>query len=85
MSTLTGVSSAANIGSMRTPILARLILLVFVWIGLYGGTYILLDSLGLWSRLPRAFTHALDLLTAAILLFALGAHLILSAGRLPQR
>jgi len=69
---------------MRTPLLARLTLCAFVWVGLYGGSYILFDSLGLWARLPESFTHALDILTAAILLIALAAHLLVSTGRLPE-
>jgi hypothetical protein len=70
---------------MRIPLLARLTLFALIWVGLYGGTYILFDSLGLWARLPESFTHALDLLTAAILLLALAAHLLVSTGRLPER
>ena len=70
---------------MRTPFLARLILCTFIWVGLYGGTYILLDALGLWSRLPDALTHGLNLLTAALLLIALAAHLVVMTGRLPER
>jgi hypothetical protein len=70
---------------MRTPLLARLTLSAFIWVGLYGGTYIVFDSLGLWSHLPETFTHALDLLTVSILLLALAAHLLISTGRLPER
>jgi len=73
-----------EIGFMRTPLLARLTLFAFVWVGLYGGTYILFDSFGLWARLSESFTHALDILTAAILLTALAAHLLVSTGRLPE-
>jgi hypothetical protein len=70
---------------MRTPLLARLTLFGFVWVGLYGGSYILFDTLGLWARLPESFTHALDMMTAAILLIALSAHLLVWTGRLPER
>jgi len=73
-----------KIGWMRTPLLARLVLLAFIWVGLYGGTYILFDALGMWVRLPESFKHVLDLLTGAILLTALIAHLLLSTGRLPE-
>jgi hypothetical protein len=69
---------------MRTPLLARLALLAFIWVGLYGGTYILFDTLGIWARLPESFTRVLDLLTGALLLTALIAHLLLSTGRLPE-
>ena len=69
---------------MRTPFLARLAVLAFIWVGLYGGTYILFDALGMWARLPESFKHVLDLLTGAVLLTALIAHLPLSSGRLPD-
>lgn len=73
-----------EIGPTRTPLLARLALAAFMWVGLYGTTYILFDTFGIWARLPASFTRVLDLLTGAILLTALIAHLLLSTGRLPD-
>ena len=63
--------------------LGRALLFGFVWIFLFGFSYLLLDSLGLWGRLPGALTRALDLLVGLILAGELLGHLVLASGRLP--
>jgi hypothetical protein len=73
-----------KIDRTRTPLLARLALAAVMWVGLYGATYILFDTLGIWAHLPESFTRVLDLLTGSALLTALIAHLLLSTGRLPE-
>jgi hypothetical protein len=70
---------------MRNSVpLIQLLLFAFIWTGFYAGSYLLLDTLGLWPRLPGVLTHVLDLLTGAVLLLALVGNLILSTGRLPE-
>jgi hypothetical protein len=69
--------------NMKSPLLSRLLLFGFIWIGLFAGAYLLLDSLGVWSSLPVPLTHGLDMATGAILLLALVGHLLLATGSLP--
>lgn len=68
---------------MRSPLLSRLLLFGFVWIGLFAGTHLLLDSLGVWSTLPVPLTHGVDVATGVVLLLALVSHLLLATGSLP--
>jgi hypothetical protein len=62
----------------------RLLLVPFLWVGFYAGSYLLLDALGLWSRLPGGLAHGLNLVTGSVLVLALAGHLILATGRIPE-
>jgi hypothetical protein len=68
---------------MKTPFLARLLLLGFLFLFAFAATYLLLDSTGVWTRLPAALTHGLGILSGLILLGELFGHLALATGRLP--
>jgi hypothetical protein len=64
--------------------LARLILFGFVCILIVALGYLLLDTLGVWSWLPAALTHGVEVMTGLILLFVLLGHLALATGALPR-
>lgn len=68
---------------MKASPLARLIVLGFVCIFLSATGYLLLDSLGIWTRLPAPVTRGVEVATGLILLFALIGHLALATGQLP--
>jgi hypothetical protein len=68
---------------MKKPDLGRLIILGFVGLFLFVAAYILLDALGIWPRLPAALAQVLNFAAGLVLVAALGAHLLLAAGRLP--
>ncbi|HSS44963.1 MAG TPA: hypothetical protein VLO07_06440 [Thermoanaerobaculia bacterium] len=68
---------------MKSPLLPRLLLLGFVWIGLFAGAHLLLDSLGVWASLPVPLTRGIGVATGLVLLLALLGHLLLAAGALP--
>jgi hypothetical protein len=65
------------------PALGRLILAAFVWVFFLAAAYVLLDALGLWSRLPAALTWGIDIATGLVLAAALIVHLVLATGKLP--
>lgn len=65
------------------PALGRVILWLFVWVFFLAAAYVLLDSLGLWSRLPDTLTRGLDIGTGLVLALALVLHLVLVTGKLP--
>jgi hypothetical protein len=67
---------------MKVAPLARLILFGFVGIFIVAASYLLLDTLGVWSRLPAGLTHGVEVVTGLILLFALLGHLALATGAL---
>jgi hypothetical protein len=69
---------------MKGPLLSRLLLLGFVWIGLFAVAHLLLDSLGVWSILPVPLTHGVEIVTGVILLLMLVGHLLLATGSLPS-
>ena len=68
---------------MKVPLLARLILWAFLAIFASAAGYVLLDSLGLWQRIPAAASRGVEVLTGLILLAALAGHLVLATGKLP--
>jgi hypothetical protein len=68
----------------ETPALGRVILGLFVWVFFLAASYLLLDSLGLWSKLPDTLTRGLDIGTGLVLAVALLVHLVLSTGKLPE-
>ena len=68
---------------MKAPWLARAILSGFVFLFAFAATYLVLDSLGLWERLPAGLTHGVEILSGLILLMTLLGHLGLAFGRLP--
>jgi putative flippase GtrA len=68
---------------MRPSPLARFVLYGFIAIFVVAAAYLLLDALGLWTRLPGSLTRAVEIGTGAILLFTLVAHLALTTGPLP--
>jgi hypothetical protein len=83
-SPLTRVPRAPTIAGVRaSPLLSRLILAGFIWVFLFAAVYLLLESVGLWSRLPGPLTRGIDLATGLVLLGALVAHLLLAMGALP--
>src|SRR5205807_7699978 len=53
--------------AMRPSPLARLVLYGFLAIFVVAAAYLLLDALGLWTRLPGALTRAVEIGTGAIL------------------
>jgi hypothetical protein len=69
---------------MKVAPLARLILFGFVGILTVAASYLLLDTLGVWSRLPAVLTHGIEVLTGLILLFVLLGHLALATGVFPS-
>jgi hypothetical protein len=67
----------------NAPVLSRILFLAFIWIFAFGGSYVLLDALGLWSSLPPSLTRAVDIATGCVLVGALLAHLVAATGALP--
>ncbi len=67
----------------NAPVVSRILFWAFVWIFTFGGAYVLLDALGLWSSLPAPLTRALDIATGCVLLGALLAHLVAASGAVP--
>lgn len=68
---------------MKTPLLARALFAAFVILFLFAGTYLLLDSLGVWETLPPGLTRGVAILSGSILAATLVGHLALATGRLP--
>ena len=68
---------------MKAPLLARAILFGFLFLFAFAATYVLLDSLGIWGKLPLAVTRGVEVLSGLILLGTLLGHLVLAGGRLP--
>ena len=68
---------------MKTPTLARLLFVAFVVLFLFAGSYLLLDSLGVWERIPASLTRGLSIISGLILLATLVGHLALATGKLP--
>lgn len=68
---------------MKVPLLARLLLCAFLAIFALAAAYVLLDSLGLWQRIPASASRGVEVLTGLILLAALAGHLVLATGKLP--
>ncbi len=68
---------------MKAPLLARAILSAFLFLFAFAATYLLLDSLGVWAKLPPSLTHGVAVLSGLILLGTLVGHLALATGRLP--
>ncbi len=68
---------------MKAPLLARAILFGFLFLFAFAATYVLLDSLGIWGKLPLAVTRGVEVLSGLILLGTLVGHLALAGGRLP--
>jgi hypothetical protein len=56
----------------NAPVVSRILFWAFIWIFAFGGGYVLLDTLGLWSSLPVPLTRAVDI-----------AHLVAATGALP--
>lgn len=69
---------------MKAPLLARAILSGFVFLFGFAAIYLLLDSVGVWEKLPPGLTHGVEVLSGLILLGTLVAHLALAGGRLPS-
>ncbi len=69
---------------MKASPLARLILYGFICIFISAVAYLLLDALGIWSKLPGSVTYGVEVVTGLVLLFALLAHLVLATGSLPS-
>jgi hypothetical protein len=65
----------------KTPLLVRLLLLAFLWFGFFAASYLLLDSLGIWVKLPAGLTNGLAVFTGLVLVFALAGHLVAATGR----
>ncbi len=68
---------------MKAPLLARAIVSGFLFLFAFAATYLVLDSLGVWERLPPGLTRGVGILSGLILLGTLLAHLGLASGRLP--
>jgi hypothetical protein len=68
---------------MKTSLLARAILSGFVFLFGFAAIYLLLDSVGVWEKLPAGLTHGVEVLSGLILLGTLVGHLALASGRLP--
>jgi hypothetical protein len=68
---------------MKAPLLARTILSGFLFLFAFAASYLLLDSLGVWAKLPLSLTHGVEVLSGLILLGTLVGHLALATGRLP--
>jgi len=69
---------------VRTPLLARALLVAFLILFAFAGTYLLLDALGVWEKLPAGLTRAAAVLSGLILGATLLGHLVLASGRLPS-
>jgi hypothetical protein len=69
---------------MKAPLLARTILSAFLFLFAFAAAYLVLDSLGLWERLPPAAARGVAILSGLILFATLVAHLALASGRLPS-
>lgn len=69
---------------MKTSPLARALFVAFVVLFLFAAAYLLLDSLGVWERLPGGLTHGVAVVSGLILLATLVGHLALASGRLPD-
>jgi hypothetical protein len=65
--------------------LGRALLLGFVWIFVFGFSYVLLDSIGVWATLPGGLTRAVDVLTGVVLAAELVGHLALASGSVVHR
>lgn len=68
---------------MKAPWLARAILSGFVFLFAFAATYLVLDSLGLWEKLPLGLAHGAEILSGLVLFATLLGHLGLATGRLP--
>jgi len=68
---------------MKASLLARLILGGFLSIFALAGAYLLLDSLGVWPRIPASISKGMEVLTGLILVATLAGHLALATGKLP--
>jgi hypothetical protein len=68
---------------MKAPLLARAILSSFFFLFAFAATYLVLDSLGLWEKLPAGLTHGAEILSGLVLLGTLLGHLGLATGPLP--
>jgi len=69
---------------MRTPLIARALFAAFWLLFAVAGSYLLLDSLGIWEKLPSGLTRAVGVLSGLILGATLLGHLALASGRLPS-
>ena len=69
---------------MKAPPLARAILSGFLYLFAFAATYLVLDSLGVWRKLPSGLTRGAEILSGLILLGTLVGHLALASGRLPS-
>ncbi|HWX24610.1 MAG TPA: hypothetical protein VN083_06180 [Vicinamibacteria bacterium] len=67
----------------NAPLLGRLLFVAVCWVGFMAVSYVILDGLGVWQALPQGLTHAADVLTGLVLVFALVGHLLLATGRIP--
>jgi len=65
--------------------LGRALLAGFLWVFLAAAAYLLLDTFGLWQRLPAGTMRAINVATGLVLLGELLGHLALVSGRLPER
>ena len=68
---------------MKASLLARLVLGGFLAIFAFAGAYLLLDSLGVWPRIPASISKGMEVLTGLILVATLAGHLALATGKLP--
>ena len=68
---------------MKPALLARLILWSFIAVFAFATAYLLLDTFGIWPRLPARLTQGLEILAGLVLLLALVSHLILATGSIP--
>jgi hypothetical protein len=67
----------------NAPVVSRILFWAFIWIFAFGGAYVLLETLGIWSILPAPLTRAIDIATGCVLLGALIVHLVAATGVLP--
>jgi hypothetical protein len=68
---------------MKASLLARLVLGGFLAIFAFAGAYLLLDSTGVWPRIPASVSKGMEVLTGLILVGTLAGHLALATGKLP--
>jgi hypothetical protein len=68
---------------MKASLLARVVLGGFLAIFAFAGAYLLLDSLGVWPRIPASVSKGMEVLTGLILVGTLAGHLALATGKLP--
>jgi hypothetical protein len=68
---------------MKASLLARVVLGGFLAIFAFAGAYLLLDSLGVWPRIPASVSKGMEILTGLILVGTLAGHLALATGKLP--